>query len=146
MQLYSSKKKNQATTHVSESNPSRASSSALASSSFALSFSFASTGNQSCIRFMSAQSTFAIQRRAGKRKRPRDQEQKNKNKNSRQVNPQKHIFNNSHRFATTTDGALHIGHSSCPLFCIFTKHLTQNKWPQSNLIGLNAIFIQIKHT
>ena len=145
MQLYSSKKKkSQATTHVSESNPSRASSSALASSSFALSFSLASTGNQSCIKFMSAQSTFAIQWRAGKRKRPRAKKQKQKLASSQ--SPKTYISNNSHRFATTTDGALHIGHSSCPLFCIFTKHLTQNKWPQSNLIGLNAIFIQIKHT
>ena len=49
-------------THVSESSLSRASSSssALASSSLAFSLSLASRGNQSCIKFISAQSTLAI--------------------------------------------------------------------------------------
>lgn len=38
----------------------------------------------------------------------------------------------------------HKGHFPFPAFCIFTKHLTQNKWPQASLIGLNAIEVQIK--
>lgn len=36
------------------------------------------------------------------------------------------------------------GHFPFPAFCIFTKHLTQNKWPQASLIGLNAIEVHIK--
>jgi len=70
-------KKSHTTTHVSESNPSRASSSALASSSFALSFSLASTGNQSCIKFISAQSTFATRQGACVREREQEKQEQN---------------------------------------------------------------------
>lgn len=47
------------------------------------------------------------------------------------------------RSAVNTVGARHMGQLPLPRFCILTKHLTQNRCPHVNLIGLNAMLVHM---
>lgn len=103
--------------------------SAVASLSLLDSFSFASNGNQSCIKLSIPQSTLSS----------------NKRKIVFEINiPGRHHKYHLLLFAVRTEGALHNGQSSLLRFCILTRQRTQKTWPQVNLIGLKAMFVQIK--
>jgi hypothetical protein len=97
--------------HLFLSNPSSCSSSALASRLLASSFSRDSTGNQSAIRFINAQSTFASRVRGLVRALKICQVMSWL------------VENHLQRSAVCTQGDRHIGQFDFPCFCIFTRHL-----------------------
>ena len=93
--------------HAFPSNPSSLASSAFASCSLDRIFSRDSTGNQSAIKFINAQSTLADGARL---------------ENAPSFGREREY---SLRLAVSTQGDRHIGQFGSPCFCIFTKHLVR---------------------
>ena len=97
--------------HPFPSNPSSLASSVFASCSLDSIFSRDSTGNQSAIKFINAQSTLPGRGRLGNRMKKLSTRGE-----GRRYSP---------RSAVSTQGDRHIGQFGSPCFCIFTKHLAR---------------------
>ena len=97
--------------HPLLSNPNSLASSVFASCSLDSIFSRDSTGNQSAIKFINAQSTLAGRGRSENR--------------IKDVSTLGRGHEYSLRSAVSTQGDRHIGQLGSPCFCIFTKHLAR---------------------